>query len=252
MPRRRDADEAAADAAEMGCDGDGFVPDWIQGPSPDPDHDEPDDEDPDDDDPSDDDRSAGDRECKDSLISRHPNGVAVHTKKAPRRVDDAPPRPRSQASAGTREPNAPYMERDDIGKIAIYQGNWGGRSSDAKTRHHIFTDIIVKNPGTIITAQEVDFEFIELLRHPQTRSDWRPKQEWMTKQDKQAFDMAGWHVAQGDESPESTSLTGTCIIAAKNTLATEVHLLEWALIQDAPYWKNRARARTSGRSRRWP
>ena len=59
------------------------------------------------------------------------------------------PRPRSQPEPSARQPHTPFLARSDIGAFSVYQGNWGGRSTHAETRHHIFEDILTADPLSI-------------------------------------------------------------------------------------------------------
>ena len=176
------------------------------------------------------------RETQDTVYSTSRHKAAVHVKKAARVVEEAPPRPRSRATSDTRQPGNPYLARNDIGTFSVYQGNWGGRSKHAETRHHIYWDIVIKSPSHIICAQEVAPEFVEVLEHPRSRSEWKPEQpKWLTAEDARRLRMAEWIVAQGDEGPGSSRMDGTCIIAAHASMAVEVNLLEWILMRDGTY-----------------
>ena len=176
------------------------------------------------------------RETQDTVYSASRHEAAVHVKRAARVVEEAPPRPRSRATSDTRQPAKPYLARNDIGTFSVYQGNWGGRSKHAETRHHIYWDIVIKSPSHIICAQEVAPEFVEVLEHPRSRSEWKPEQpKWLTAEEAKRLRMAEWIVAQGDEGPGSSRMDGTCIIAAHASMAVEVNLLEWILMRDGTY-----------------
>ena len=162
------------------------------------------------------------RHASDVRTSRHPAHLASRL------------RGRGASNPDGRVPFAPYNMRDGIGSFGVYQGNWGGWSKQALARQHFYQDIVIHNPPHILCAQEVEQNLIDVLKHPTARSEHRP--EWRPKEHARRREVARWHVAQGDEGPQSTAQDGTCIIAAQDSVAEFVHLLEWVKTRDGP-WK---------------
>ena len=86
----------------------------------------------------------------DTIFDEARHEKPVHIKNGTVGVEARPSRARSSRS-GPRQPHAPYGDRLDVGTFSVYQGNWGGRSKHADIRQHIYKDIVMKNPGHIIT-----------------------------------------------------------------------------------------------------
>ena len=65
-----------------------------------------------------------------------------------------------------REVLDPFLQRDDVGKYAVYQGNWGGRKRMEQVNNHLLYDIVVDCKCQVVCAQEVDVGFIEQMKDP--------------------------------------------------------------------------------------
>jgi hypothetical protein len=104
-----------------------------------------------------------------------------------------------------------YSARDDVGCVSIYQGNWVGNRS-ALMQKHVDADIAEGAPCHIVTAQEVDPNFVNRMQSV-TESG-----------------QLTWHVVALD--PEDHK---TCIIAARRSWATEVRVLERHVTNDGEY-----------------
>ena len=156
--------------------------------------------------------------------------------------------PAAAGTSGPRKPWEEYLQRDDIGSFGVYQGNWSGWRKEKEVRAHIFQDIVLRCPGNVLMAQEVDLEFIDLLRDPAKHAGgqarWVPKSQAAAEAAKaqQLRDAPPWRVVHGDEG--NGGWKGTCIIAARACVATEVQLVEWRKIPDGKYtgspgkWEN--------------
>ena len=146
--------------------------------------------------------------------------------------------PAAAGKASSRTINEPFRTRGDVGSFAVYQGNWGGRRSLELLRDHIFSDIVLRCPANILCAQEVDKEFIQLLKNPSTSLKKSPK--WVPKSEAAAVaakreeiqNASAWHVVHGDEGGSNL---GTCIVAVRASVAREIQLVEWRRIADGQY-----------------
>ena len=72
----------------------------------------------------------------------------------------------ARAGIGNREVLEPFLERDDVGKYAVYQGNWGGHKSMVAVNEHILYDLVVNCKCQVVCAQEVDKQFIDKMHDP--------------------------------------------------------------------------------------
>ena len=147
--------------------------------------------------------------------------------------------PAAAGSSSSRTIHQPFRDRMDKGTFAVYQGNWSGRRKEQWLREHIYTDIVLECPASIVCAQEVDKDFVDVMRNPasgfsRARGKWVPKGGAAAVAAHQEALRAStpWHVACGDEGASSA---GTCVIAARASVATEVQLLEWRKIPDGQY-----------------
>ena len=62
----------------------------------------------------------------------------------------------SQTSGSGRLVHTPCRERDDVGRLSVCQGNWGGHRNNPRLSEHIVRDVAQQNPCHIVVAQEVD------------------------------------------------------------------------------------------------
>ena len=157
-----------------------------------------------------------------------------------------------------RIPRAPYNERDDVGWLAIYQGNWSGHRANPALAQHIIQDVILNNPCHIVVAQEVDPKTEKAMRdviNPEGRQPlhahaWSssgascsaaaPATAGLSSSAAAAPATAGlsssavqpmWIVAVGEDVDQ----VKTNLVAVRSTYATAVDVLEWHKTTDGVY-----------------
>ena len=162
------------------------------------------------------------------------------------------------ANAGhqySRTPHCPYNEREDVGLLSMYQGNWGGHRSNKQLSQHIINDVIKKNPCHIVVAQEVDAKTAQSMRdmiNPESRPSLRaPAIAGQASSSSGASSsavpaIAGlsssaaasataeqpmWIVVVGDASDS----VKTNLVAARSTYAKDIKVLEWHKTHDGSY-----------------
>ena len=144
----------------------------------------------------------------------------------------------ARAGMGIREVQEPFLERDDVGKYAVYQGNWGGHKKIVAVNESIRYDLVVNCKCQVVCAQEVDMQLIDKMHDPHSAPAkagkikiWAPlgrQEEWAKA--------TPWHVTHGDEDPNC----GTLLIAVRSTVSTHVERLWWSKKLDGRY-KRKAR-----------
>ena len=129
-----------------------------------------------------------------------------------------------------------FTKRDDIGCCSVYQSNWGGKRSALLMNLHIAYDIIGENPANVLTAQEVDEEFIELMQDPSRFDEGVWKRLEVRHKAESVRNAAPWVVSTGVENPKPGSRpAGTVIVAARSTLCRSIDRLEWVKFFDGTY-----------------
>ena len=163
-----------------------------------------------------------------------------------------------------RTPQAPHCERDDVGWMSVYQGNWGGKRTNKQLAQHIITDVIKENPCHIVVAQEVDQDTEQVMRdviNPEGRPPlYAPAMAGQASSPSAASYTAAsataelasssaasatavqpmWIVAVGVEEGNAK----TNLVAARSTFATDVKILEWHKTTDGTY-----KAKTKGKTK---
>ena len=141
---------------------------------------------------------------------------------------------------GAREVLAPYLQRDDVGSVGVYIGNWSGRRKKQVINDHIAADLIARNAAQIMMAQEVDKQFIQALLDPSSSAEAQSAPARIEGQTsptivgkgqgstyaERPVNLEPWcvalHAAEGDESDASTLVT-----AARSTFAVSSTAVEW-------------------------
>ena len=152
---------------------------------------------------------------------------------------------------GAREVLAPYLQRDDVGSVGVYIGNWSGRRRKQVINDHIAADLIARNAAQIMMAQEVDQQFIQALLDPSSSAEAQSAPARIEGQSsptivgkgqgstyaERPVNLAPWYVAlhdaEGDESQASTLL-----IAARSTFAKSSTAVEWHKMYHNSYKRN--------------
>ena len=138
-----------------------------------------------------------------------------------------------------RTPTAPYNERDDVGLMSVYQGNWSGHRANVALEKHIFQDVILHNPCHIVVAQEVDSKTEMAMRdviNPEGRQPLHAHASSSSGASSSAAPATAgvqpmWIVAVG----EDVDKVKTNLVAVRSTYATAVDVLEWHKTIDGTY-----------------
>ena len=150
-----------------------------------------------------------------------------------------------------RIPQAPYNERDDVGWMAIYQGNWSGHRANPALAKHIIDDVILHNPCHIVVAQEVDPKTEKAMRD-QINPEGRQPLHAHASSSSGASSSAAAPATAGLSSSAASSATEvqpmwivavgedvdnvkTNLVAVRSTYATAVDVLEWHKTTDGVY-----------------
>ena len=88
---------------------------------------------------------------------------------APATVEGAPAEAGPIAGSSRRKVGENFGDRDDVGVVAVYQGNWGGNKSIPRLQQHVHNDVAEGCPCHIVCAQEVDHAFVRIMKTGERR-----------------------------------------------------------------------------------
>ena len=79
-------------------------------------------------------------------------------------VEGAPAEAGPIAGSSRRKVGENFSDRDDVGVVGVYQGNWGGNKSIPRLQQHVNNDVAEGCPCHVVCAQEVDPAFVRIMQ----------------------------------------------------------------------------------------
>jgi len=128
-------------------------------------------------------------------------------------------------------------DRYRCGSLGIYQGKWGGCRTNRDLNEHILQDVIRESVCQVFIGQEVDWRFVEQMRHgeDEVQRDFNDFNRTWRKH--------SWLVACGEEDCK------TNVVAGRASVFTAVAVVEWHKSRDGEYRQRRGNGRSQAFSR---